>query len=353
MNEKSYLGRLFEGLFFILILLVILETYAEEFFAFMDYGVDWRSRLLFAGFGFDLVFTVEFIARLGFARSRRGAGTYMLKEFGFVDLLSSIPLLLLVSGPLLLMRYIPGSSGFFASFGALSFLKAVKIVRVIRTLRFLRTLKLFGKTKPKYVMSSRYVARVLVLSTSIMILTLIGFSFLDNGKVIRSKSLEVKKIMENYIHNDEHPRVDLIMSGADSVLFVEHEREVLYQGINREQFEAHFFEGDFFTSSINGYEVTFNTKDRTRLQAFVNLLVYTMIIATIIAVAIFFRRFFNRHIATSVDVMLKGFSTQEYSTPVRIRKQAYDLEIYQLADQYNRKWLPIKRRIVEIKQSKT
>jgi hypothetical protein len=352
MNEKSYLGSFFEGLFFILILLVILETYAEELFAFMDYGVVWRNRLLFAGFGFDLVFTVEFITRLGRARARRGAGVYFLKEFGFVDLLSSIPLLLLVSAPLLLMSYFPGSSKFFASLGALSFLKAVKIVRVARTLRFLRTLKLFGKTRPRYIMTSRYVSRVLVIVIAVMILTLIGFSFLDGGKVIQSRSLETQRLVENYIKSEETPRFDLVLSGSDSVLFIEREREVLYQGIDREEFDRRFFDDDFSTSSINGYEVTFSTRDRTRLHAFINLLVYTMIVATIIAVSILFRGFFNKHISNSVGVMLKGFKTQAYSTPVRVRKQAYDLEIYQLADQYNRKWLSVKRRIVEIKQSK-
>ena len=298
------------------------------------------------------MFTVEFIVRLGRARARGGAGTYLAREFGFIDLLSSIPLLLFVSGPLVYATYFSGSIGFFAPLGALSFLKALKVIRAVRILRFLRTLKLFGKTKARYNMTSRYVARVLVIVISVMILALIGFSFVDSGNVIQSRALEAEKIVENYIRGEDSPRFDLIMSGTDSVLFVEQGAQVLYQSIDREEFDDHFLPDDFFTSSLGGYEITFSTKDRTELQAFINLLVYSMIVAVIAAVATLFRRFFNRHVSSSVGVMLKGFKTETYSTPVRVRKQASDLEIYDLAEQYNKKWLPVKRRIVEIKKSK-
>ena len=352
MNEKSYLGRFFEGLFFILIVLVILETFAEEYFAFTDYGTGWRKILLLAGFGFDLVFTAEFIARFGRSRRRRGAGTYLAREFGLVDLLSSIPLLVFVSGPLLYTTYFSGSPGSMSPLGVLSFLKVIKTVRVVRTLRFLRTLKLFGKTKPRYVMSSRYVARVLVIVIGVMIAALVGFTFVYSGKVIQPKAFEAQKIIENYIRSEDNPQFELIMPGVDSVLFVEREEEILYQGIDRKMLEDRFLSDEFYTSSINGYEVTFSTKDRTKVLAFINLIVYSMIVASIIAVTTLFRRFFNRHIANSVGVMLKGFKSLDYSTPVRIITGAKDLEIYDLADQYNRKWLSVKRRIVEIKESK-
>jgi hypothetical protein len=65
-----------------------------------------------------------------------------------------------------------------------------------------------------------------------------------------------------------------------------------------------------------------------------------------------YRRFFNRHIASATNVMYRGFRTTDYSTPVRIQNNRMEFEIYQLADQYNKKWLPIKRRIIEIKREK-
>ncbi len=50
--------------------------------------------------------------------------------------------------------------------------------------------------------------------------------------------------------------------------------------------------------------------------------------------------------------MLRGFRTTGYSTPVRVVENKKDFEIYELAEQYNKKWLPIKRRIIELKQQK-
>ncbi|MBN2322957.1 MAG: hypothetical protein JXQ30_04420 [Spirochaetes bacterium] len=352
MNEKSYLGRFFEGLFLILIILVILQTFSEEVAAFLGFGVLWRKRLLFAGFGFDLIFTVEFITRLGRSRARRGAGTYLVREFGFVDLLSSVPLLLLHSGPLL-FSYFSGSFGLFASLGVLNLLKAVKIIRVTRILRFLRTLKLFGKTRPRYIMTSRYVARALVIVTSVMILSLIGFTYVDNGNVMGSKSEETARILQNYVSNEKEPRFDRLLTGGDSILFIEHEGGLVYQGVSKGEFEDYFFDDDYFKRSIDGYEVTFSLRDRTRLHSFVNLLVYTMIIGAILLLTTLYRGHFNRHISNNVGVMLKGFKTEAYSTPVRIAKRSSDLEIYDLADQYNRKWLQVKRRIVEIRQNRT
>ncbi len=352
MNEKSYLGRFFESLVFILIILVILETFAEEIFAFMDFTTVWRKRLLLAGFGFDLVFTAEFIARLGRSRARRGAGTYLAKELGLVDLLSSIPPLLLHSGPLLLLTYFPNSSPLFASLGALSFLKAVKIIRITRTLRFLRTLKLFGKTRPRYLMTSRYVTRNLVIVISVIILALIGFTFVDSGQIIQSHSIEAQRIVSAYVRSEKIPNFERLLSDTDSVLFIKSGGKLLYHRIDEDEFEKRFLKDDYAVRAVGGYDITFSLKDLTRLHAFINLLDYSMIVLILIAVTTLYRGYFNRHISNSVGVMLKGFKTEAYSTPVRIVKKASDLEIYDLADQYNKKWLQVKRRIVEIRRNK-
>ena len=170
MNDKSYLGRFFEPLFFILIILVILQTFSEEFAAFMNYSVNLRKMLLLAGFGFDLIFTAEFIARLCRASRKGGAGQYMTKEYGFIDLVASIPLLLLHSGPLVYLTFFSGKIGLLTSLTALSLMKIIKPIRIARTLRYIRTLKLVGKTKRQYVMTARFVSRVLSIVISIIVI---------------------------------------------------------------------------------------------------------------------------------------------------------------------------------------
>ena len=55
MNRYSNLGRLLEGLLFILIILVIFETYGEELAVFLNLNVGIRKLLLLAGFCFDVI----------------------------------------------------------------------------------------------------------------------------------------------------------------------------------------------------------------------------------------------------------------------------------------------------------
>ena len=99
MKDYSNLGRIIEGIIVLLIILIIMQTLGEEFTSLMDYNVLIRKYMLIAGFGFDLIFSIEFLARLFISAKRGGAGSYISHEGGFVDLLSSLPLLIFHSGP--------------------------------------------------------------------------------------------------------------------------------------------------------------------------------------------------------------------------------------------------------------
>ncbi len=350
MNEQSYLGKFFEGLFVILIILVIGQTFSEEFATFMDYSGRIRKNLLLAGFGFDLIFTIEFIIRLSISKKRGNAGAYFMNESGFIDLVSSIPLLLFNSGPLVYITFFSGEAGLLTSLGVLSFLKIIRVIRIARTLRFLRTLKIFGKLRKKYTMTPIFISRVLTIAISVIVASIIGFFFIDNGNVIQSKSVEVQNILNNYMRGETAHNFDKIIGGSESVLYIMIGERIVYRGIDDTAFQENYFNDDYYKRNLGGYEVFFNNKDSKRIHAFINMLMFATIIGIIIFVVILYRRFFNRHIARTALVMLKGFKTIEYSTPVRIAEKNDEFEIYQLANQYNRKWLPIKSRIVELKK---
>ena len=114
-------------------------------------------------------------------------------------------------------------------------------------------------------------------------------------------------------------------------------------------FEENFLIDDYSVSQISGYSVYFNRKDLQKTKSFINLLAVSMIIGIIIISSTLYRRYFNRHIAGLIMVMLRGFRSTDYSTPVRIAQKKKEFETYQLAEQYNRKWLPVKRKILELK----
>jgi hypothetical protein len=146
--------------------------------------------------------------------------------------------------------------------------------------------------------------------------------------------------------------LDELLQGTDSVLFIYKNNEVVFKSITNLDFEKTFFNDDYFINRIGEYDVYFSNKDLKKTNAFINLLAFTMIIGIIIVATTIYKRFFNKHISGVIGVMLKGFKSADYSTPVRINERKWDFETYQLADQYNKKWLPIKRKIVEIKRER-
>jgi hypothetical protein len=361
MKRYSYLGRFLESVVFILILLVIFETYGEELAIYLNMSVTIRKYFLVAAFCFDALFSVEFIARLIMSGRRKKLSHYLVREGGIVDFLASLPLLVLSSGPLFFMTYLSGSRGIvmpvlgsvsLGTIGTMRFLKIFKTIRIIRIFRFIRAMKLLGKVKTRYVMTPRYVGAPILIVISVSIAALIGYTYLENERVLRPGAEEVMAIVESYVAVEDSQDFHLFFSQSPSLLFIESDGEIVFQNIERGEFESSYFNDDYYAVEAGDLIVYLSRKDVTRTNALINLLVFDIILASIILITTLYRRFFNRHIASATNVMLRGFKTTDYSTPVRVQKNRSDFEIYQLAEQYNKKWLPIKRRIIELKRAK-
>lgn len=361
MNRYSYLGRALEALIFILIILVIFLTYGEELAVYLNLSVAVRQYLLVASFCFDAIFSVEFIGRIIISAKRRKTGRYLLREGGIIDFIASLPLLVLSSGPLLFMTYLSGDGGIvmpmvgalgLSAAGKMRFSKIFKTIRIIRAFRFVRAMKLFGKLKSRYVMTPSYVGAPLLIVAAVSIAVLIGVTYLEDQKIIKPKAEELRSVLLPTVELEEPENFHLFFSGSESLLFIEAEGETVFRNVEAGTFEAGYFNDDYYTVQMGKYTVYLDRKDVKRIHALINMVVFDIIIASIILVTLIYRPFFNRHIASATSVMLRGFKTIDYSTPVRIQENRRGFEIYQLAEQYNKKWLPIKRRIIEIKRAK-
>jgi len=89
-----------------------------------------------------------------------------------------------------------------------------------------------------------------------------------------------------------------------------------------------------------------------RTEAYIDMLAFSVILGTFLLMLTFYRSFFKRHVTGILEPVLRGFKTAEYSTAVRIDEKRSDFETYRLADQYNRKWLPVKRKILDAKRGR-
>ena len=130
-----------ENIIIIAIILVIIHTFLSEVSVYSNWSILWKNILALSGFGFDLLFTIEFIVRSIVALFKRRLIIYWLYERGWVDFLSSVPLLALDSGFAFKRIAIDGGNYAGSILGEANVLKVVKAVRVTRILRLMRIIK--------------------------------------------------------------------------------------------------------------------------------------------------------------------------------------------------------------------
>jgi hypothetical protein len=142
-----------------LVILALAEILCEDFAVFFGLPLAVRRLILCAGFGFDLVFTLWFLVGLYAASLNRKTRRFLVSEGGWMDLLASVPLLVLCSGPAM----------FSLAAGGVPLIPAA--ARITRDLRFLRFLKIFrldlfparGKT------GAAFFAAILVFAAAFLI----------------------------------------------------------------------------------------------------------------------------------------------------------------------------------------
>ncbi|TVQ34979.1 MAG: hypothetical protein EA384_16865 [Spirochaetaceae bacterium] len=128
----------FEGIIIVAVVLVVVHFCAEELAVILRVAWQQRIILLYIGLGLDIVFTIDFLVRSYFALLRGAMGRYFFAGRGWIDLLASIPLLVLVSGPAMLA--VAAGSATVAGFSRVA--NVIEIARAIRTGRVLRLLRL-------------------------------------------------------------------------------------------------------------------------------------------------------------------------------------------------------------------
>jgi len=354
MGEKSYLGKGIERVIFVLIALGVGLIFFEEYANYRVYPPAIKRYIIAGNLFFDFAFTVEFIARIFKSSSKGGTGRYMVYEGGLIDFFSSIPLLLFYSSPMFFSLFTSQQLGILPAIGIFRFLKTAKMIRVARALRVIRALKFLGRVKKRYFMTPRYIARAITLSTGALILILMGFSYSFSERVFSPEAKEINNMLASYIKN--YPEIETgdvlinLASGSDKVLMIEWSGEIIYKKQGLESIEDNFMPYEYTSQVIGDYKIYYSLLDTSVGLSYVNLLVFSGIILIIILFSTLYRAFFNKHITKPATCMLRGFKTISFNTATPIHERFSDFEIYKLAEQYNKKWLPLKKRLLELKR---
>lgn len=375
-HEANNLGKLVENFIIVAIIFALVITVLDEFATVLDFSLTARQWILVFSCATDLIFTIEFIARAIVTNKHGAFGHYMKHQRGWIDLLSSIPLLIFSSGPEVLFAFFPELFSAGAGLGFMSSVKIVKAVRVSRILRLLRLLKIMGKIhNTDSQMANRHVATISTIATMAFIVVysfmaftgMMGFQEIEvqQEAFYKQLALNVQKEAAKQKGSDEE-KIDyakeylgnLLLnmdSKQASLVQLYYKDSLVLSNYNTSYLESHFkfnqtkpakdkFHGDSHVHMLQVQDVLIyvSTWPVAKEKARVNIMVFFGILCIILSFMFIYSRHFVQNVTDVVHIIQKGINDPGYNLEVSIRKDFEHDEIFELAKSYNETLLPEK-----------
>jgi hypothetical protein len=173
--KSKFFWKTIEFLILLLTFFSIIQIFIEDYSVFI--GLDNKTVILIRLFGmiFDAVFTVEFLARYIFSAKNKKLNIYFNNN-GWSDLISSVPVLVFVSFPILL--YITAGIDI-----PLIIFLCTSIT--MRNLRFLRLFKLINKIKLiRIVHPQKHVRKISRILLGLMLIFIFAINLLQENGLI-------------------------------------------------------------------------------------------------------------------------------------------------------------------------
>jgi hypothetical protein len=345
------------------IILVLVHTFLDDYSILAGWSVRTRSLIIWAGLGFDLFFTVEFLTRLYVALSNRQGVRYFLRERGWIDFLASVPLLLLNSLPHVLALL--AGAGLLSGMGSfLNVLKVIKAVRIARILRLLRVVKLFrGIRYARSPMAQAHVSTITTIAVAILVLWALGASVMEGvgilpgieGPFSDGQSLRAAAI------TDAGPSPAALAKRAAAIAAIDHTilvvrplgGPVVWSRDAPASYAEHFLPGDYGYLHAGGVEVFFDERPLAVALAREGIVSFIAVVLTVLAFLFIYAPRFALQISDPIHVMRRGMSESDYNLEVLIPPERAEDDVFELASLYNSVYLPLKDRLGDEGQQST
>jgi hypothetical protein len=348
-NEKQ--GAFLENIVVIVILLVLVQTFLEDLGVLLGWSWQVRKILIFAGLGFDIFFTVEFLTRLFCAISGGRAKQYFLYERGWIDFLASVPLLMLNSGPASI-SLLAGGTAYLGIGSVLNVLKVVKAVRIARILRLLRVLKIVKQLKnADSTMAQRHVAKLSTIGVTVFIFSVFVYVIIapyiglpTTAEDYRRREDSTAMQVYNDLRNGEMDDAIESAKNSSELILIRKGDSTLYSRYENAYYDTFFGPGDYRYMGKTPYGFFFDIRQMNKHQSKDNLLFFVITVIMVIAFILLYSPHFAITVSDPIHVMKKGLEESSYNLEVKIPERYRDDEIFELADKYNEVYLPLKDR---------
>ncbi len=342
-----------ENFVIVAIILVLVQTFVEDFAVLAGWSWSVRRALLFTGFAFDIFFTIEFLTRLYFSFVNRRTGTYFWYERGWIDLLASIPLLLLSSGPAVLAYW--SGTATIVGFGAiLNVLKVVKAIRIARILRLLRVLKIFARIRhTESAMAQRHVAKISTVAVTVVVVTILAmtvlFGVLDTPSletVYQEQTVRVLRTIDDIQPEGDSGKAALseLADLEPALLLVQRDGHTLYSRYENDLYDSDFGPTDYGYGESGGLRVFFDLTPLNQEQSRSNLLYFVIIGLLVLAFMLYYSPHFALTVSDPLHIMRRGMSEKGYNLEIKIPPLYEEDEVYRLGQLFNEVYLPLKDR---------
>jgi len=340
------------GILAAVILLAVAQAVLEDVSALAGWPSGPRQLLRLAGFFLDLFFTIEFLARLGLAFGERRAGRYLVRERGWLDFLTGVPLLVLVSGPAaaglmlgptplhsLALDTLPASLP-----GCTWVLTAVRVARVLRLLRPARLAAGLWPTASG--MAARHASLLALLGSVVLVLGLATLAVSGPRRPgLESELARRQDLTATALGSiPSVGQVEAMVQADPSLLVVREGGATLYSRHPDAVYEREFAPGDYRYVQAGDLELFFDTRAAARETAAQSLLFQALVLLLLLVLYLLYAPHFARTVSDPLEVMRRGLAEESFNLEVRVPETHGGEEVFRLAREYNERLLPLKDR---------
>lgn len=326
MSDKSLIVKqqysIWEFFAIFIIALGLLQFALEEISVISDFPARIRQSIFIIGFIFDIFFLFEFIIRLFNALKNRKLVKYFFSNFGILDLLSSLPVLICFSIPIMINLLNLNFNFIIEPITEFSNLTLLKFPKLSLTIIGLMCLFPVPKNKThnkiitkKIIMKGIFIGIFLIILGFILVRMFLPvleqniekrkanykkiltqtYHYLENSDEHKLRYEKTDNYTKEYIHN--------IFSGWDDFILLEIKKAnedkwgnsyVIYSKYSEKEFRNKFLQSDIYNTDFLHLRILFTNYPFQKKIAKLNLMIFFIISLFVLFYPILYGRVFTK-----------------------------------------------------------